>query len=165
METDIKSKISADLGLIKRGVESRVAELDELGRNCEHNHSVVAERKEGIKDLPHKLLVGWKEYLQGRGQLLFDFSTWDLRQQTKRAKTFTFFFFLRPGIIKLHVVNFLLMIMAWVVRILVWTLVLALALGVIILVFYGLDALIGWITELIDNLRSKDPSEMPKGVE
>jgi hypothetical protein len=55
--------------------------------------------------------------------------------------------------------------MFWIVRILTWAIFLALVLGAIVLVFYGLDAVIGWITELIDNLRSKDPAEMPKGVE
>jgi len=93
------------------------------------------------------------------------FSLWNLRQETARAKDFASFFYLRPGILKLHAVNFFLKVMFLIVRILTWAIFLALVLGAIGLVIYGLDALIGWATELIDNLRSKDPSEMPKGIE
>jgi uncharacterized membrane protein len=93
------------------------------------------------------------------------FSLWNLRQETARAKDFASFFYLRPGIIKLHVVNFLLNVMYWVVRLFTLTIFVILVVGAVILVIYGLDAAIGWITELIENLRSKDPSGIPKGVE
>lgn len=166
MEPGIKSKLSTDLGLIKRRVESRVTELDEF---CGNQHSkmseMVFEEKEGVKDLPHKILGKWEEYLLTKKQFVMGFSLWNLRQETARAKDFASFFYLRPGILKLHVVNFFLKVMFLIVRILTWAIFLALVLGAIGLFIYGLDALIGWATELIDNLRSKDPSEMPKGIE
>ena len=154
METDIKSKLSTDLGLIKKRVESRVAELDELGEKCEHKHGVVVGRKDAIKDLPHKLLGGWKSFLQGRGQLVMGFSTWGLQQQTKRSKEFTSSFFLRPGVIKLQVVNFLLNIMYWVVRLFTLTLFVLLVAGVLVLFVYAAIEII----EFINDFRSKDPS-------
>jgi hypothetical protein len=166
MKTGIKSKLSTDLGLIKRGVESQVTELDEF---CGNQHSkmseMVFEQKEGIKDLPHKILDGWEDYLLSRKRLVMNFSLLNLQQKTTRTRDFVSSFFLRPGIIKLHVVNFLLNVMYWVVRLFTLTIFVILVVGAVILVIYGLDAAIGWITELIENLRSKDPSRIPKGVE
>jgi len=165
MKIDIKSKLSTDFGLIKKGVVSRVAELAAFGGKCEQNVGAAVGRKETIKDLPHKLLGKWNVYLQRKNQSLGNFSLWNLCQETARARKFTSSFFVRPGIIKLHVVNFSLNVMYWVVRLFTLTIFVILVVGVVILVIYGLDAAIGWITELIDNLRSKDPSGIPKGVE
>ena len=134
----IKSKLSTDFGLIKKRVERRVGKLGELVVEREKKHEVVFREMNEIKDLPYKLLVRWKSFLRGSFQSVMGFSSWGLQQQTKRSKEFTESFYLQPGVIKLQVVNFLLNIMYWVVRLFTLTLFVLFIVGVVILLVYAL---------------------------
>ena len=148
----IKSKLSTDLGLIKNRVESQVGKLGELVVEREKKHEVVFGEMNEIKDLPYKLLVRWKSFLQGRFQSVRGFSSWGLQQQIKRSKEFTESFYLQPGVIKLQVVNFLLNIMYWVVRLFTLTLFVLLIVGVVILLVYAFIETI----EFIEKFRGQD---------
>ena len=142
-----------------------MAELDTFVGKYKKNVGIVFNRKEGIRDLPHKILGRWESYLLSKKQLVMGFSLWNLRQKTARVRHFVSFFYLRPGIIKLHVVNFLLNVMSFVVRLLTWTIFVALVVGVLVLFYYGLEIVVGWGVEFVDSLRSEDPSDVPEGVE
>ena len=164
METEIKMKLSTDLNLIKGRLESKLPSVDKLTGQCAEESEVVAKSKKEIEGLPDGLLDGWKRFLLRKKQLLMAFRR-NLRSKTAQARSFVSYFFLRPGAIKLYVVNFLLGIMYWVVWVLTRVIIIALVIGVIMLVFYGLDFVIDQVVELIENYRSKDPSGIPKGVE
>ncbi|MBT3467950.1 MAG: hypothetical protein HOI65_13520 [Opitutae bacterium] len=161
MKTDMKSKLSMDLGLIKRRVGDQMVEMTECSLRYEQNLEVVFRRKEGIKDLPNQLLGGWKGYLLSRKHLLTGFSR-DLQQKTTQARNFISFFSLRPGIIKLHVVNRFAYVLARVIRVILWAIFLALSLGVIISVFYMLFKVIAFIPYLIDTFISKEATDIPE---
>jgi hypothetical protein len=111
-----------------------MAEVAELRERCEQDLGVIAKLRENIKTLLlNQLLSKWKGYLLDRKDLLIKYPVY-LQYKIAQTKNFTQSFSRRPGIIRLHIVNWALDVMASVVWLLSWAIFWALILGAGILI-------------------------------
>lgn len=152
----MKAKLSTDLAGIRSKVEGQVSEMTKLSERCEQNLEIVVERKESIKDMLKTLFERWRVLLLNRRSLMMQFPR-DLNKSTARASNFTLFFFLRPGVFKLLLINLTVFILVWLVRIICA----ALLLGLVGLAFYALMELIDMVGDLI---QSDNPADVSKSL-
>lgn len=161
MGAGIKIKLSKDLNLVKKGIEEQMAEVRGNTEHAQGNCAEAMKLQEGLTGLIDKLLGNWRKYLSDKRQLLTDFSCKDLAENTGRGRSFASSFFMRPGMLKIRVTNFIAELLSVIITVLVWVVFLVIAIGLIVLLVYLFVELYDFIVGYFYGEEAPDPSVMP----